>query len=601
MCRKKDACGLLPISFMLNTVDLVEPAIAARLSGGDKTLLEGGLRSDDAAAPAPDTRSDLQKYLYKLFGFTYYDEIFDLKEPIAPQMYKIHNVGLYAHYAALGLVYAIAGLCYNFCYYVYDGSDNVCANAQSLIFVPWGLKIFFAMFTDSYRPFGTRRKVYIIGSWVLVMLLCLILALCANELSVGAWIGVSIFMQALLMIADVPADGYSVEIGQLEGEAERGMVLSNGQKYRFAFTVLGGFIQAVLVNGPTTNDSDCNIAIQSCWSWGLTVQQYYALIFVILFFLMIPIFFLREIDPKTIPHHTLREHSLELWQTLKNPTTMYLMIFVAGNGLFSNMAPITTTYVQYILIELTNFQSGITAIVTYCAVFAGIAIFQRFFIQRNWRMTLYLSITLNQIVGLLWILVYHDTGNLLDPWFTIFITLNQYVAQGISQVLFSMAVIELARPGQEAITFELIISVANSASQLSTIIATQLLHPLGATTCSSNYVDDDSCQSHQVNLNDENTYDETNGPRKFTNYQLVVLSVNIISMFIFTQFLPRQKDECQSWKELGESGKFFLSPSKVGWVSATIAVLILLYQMICTAILLNPATSCLPAFGGSGC
>jgi hypothetical protein len=32
-------------------------------------------------------------------------------------------------------------------------------------------------------------------------------------------------------------------------------------------------------------------------------------------------------------------------------------------------------------------------------------------------------------------------------------------------VLFSLAVIELARPGQEATTYELIITVANSASE----------------------------------------------------------------------------------------------------------------------------------------
>lgn len=586
----------------LTQSDLVDKDSAARLSSVDKTLLEKGQRSDfHSTNNNKSDQSDFSKTIYKLFGLTYYDEVFDLNQPIGPQMYKIHNFGLYSHYAALGLVYAIAGLCYNFCYYVYDGSDNVCANAQSLIFVPWGLKIFFAMFTDSYRPFGTRRKAYIIGSWILVLLLCLILAFSANDMSVGAWLGVSIFMQALLMISDVPADGYCVEIGQLETGAERGMVLSTGQRYRFAATVLGGFIQAVLVNGPTTNDSDCNIAIQSCWSWGLTVQQYYALLFVILFILVIPILFLREVDPKNIPQHSFSEHSHELWQTLKNPTTMYLMIFVAGNGLFSNMAPITTTYVQYVLIELTNFQSGVTAVVTYCAVFAGIAIFQNFFITKNWRMTLYLSITLNQIVGLLWILVYHNTFDLLNPWFTIFITLNQYVAQGISQVLFSMAVIELARPGQEAITYELIISVANSASQLSTIIATQLLTPMGATTCSSNYVDDDSCEAHQVNLNDQDTYKDTNGPTKFTNYQLVILSLNIVSMFIFTQFLPRQKHECQEWKLLGEKGEFYFTPRSVGQISAVIAVLILLYQMICTVILLNPATSCLPAFGGSGC
>jgi hypothetical protein len=41
-----------------------------------------------------------------------------------------------------------------------------------------------------------------------------------------------------------------------------------------------------------------------------------------------------------------------------------------------------------------------------------------------------------------------------------------------------MAVIELAKPGQEATTYELIITVANSASLLNGILSTQLLTPM---------------------------------------------------------------------------------------------------------------------------
>jgi len=281
---------------------------------------------------------------------------------------------------------------------------------------------------------------------------------------------------------------------------------------------------------------------------------------------------------------------------------MFLLIFVFGNGMFSNMVPITTVYVQYILIQLTNLQSGITAIVTYCAVYAGIFIFQKFFITKNWRSTLYLSVSLSQTLGLMWILVYYNVGGLINPWFTIFITLNQALAQGISQVLFSMAVIELAKKGQEAVTYELIISVANSASNLSTIVATQLLTPMKATSCDTNYVDDDStCESNQVNLNSEDTYRDTNGPRQFTYYQLLILGINIVSVLIFTNFLPRQKDECHEWKMLGESGKYWLSPTRVGQISVVIAVVVVSYQILAGAMLFNPSTACLPAFGGGGC
>jgi hypothetical protein len=108
--------------------------------------------------------------------------------------------------------------------------------------------------------------------------------------------------------------------------------------------VLGGVIQAFLVNGRTTNDSDCAISLQDCWSWGLPVKQYYAVIFVILLVLLvlcirIPILFFREIDCSDIPQHTLEEHTHDFWETLKNLTTMFLLIFV-----FGNMVPITTSF-----------------------------------------------------------------------------------------------------------------------------------------------------------------------------------------------------------------------------------------------------------------
>ena len=108
----------------------------------------------------------------------------------------------------------------------------------------------------------------------------------------------------------------------------------------------------------------------------------------------------------------------------------------------------------------------------------GIKVFQTYFIQSNWRNTLYLSIGLSNVLGLLWLLVYWNVGGLLNPWFTIFITVNQALAQGVSQVLFSMAVIELAKRGQEAISksLSLVLSLSHSLS------LSPLLTPLLPTT-----------------------------------------------------------------------------------------------------------------------
>ena len=78
-----------------------------------------------------------------------------------------------------------------------------------------------------------------------------------------------------------------------------------------------------------------------CWSWGLSVGQYYKLLAGVLFVLALPIFFLREVSSKHIPTHTFGEHFLQLWETLKNPTTLFLLIFVSGNGAFSQLTPVS--------------------------------------------------------------------------------------------------------------------------------------------------------------------------------------------------------------------------------------------------------------------
>lgn len=403
------------------------------------------------------------------------------------------------------------------------------------------------------------------------------------------------------MLADVPADGYSVELGRIEKEHERGTILSTGQFIRFLATMCAGVIQATLVNGTNTNASDCGVGVLDCWSWGLSVGQYYMLLSAIFVVISIPIFFMREVSSKNIPVHTFGAHAKDLWETMKNPTTLYLLFFVAGNGTISQLTPITYNYVQYTLINLTNLEAGIQVIFTYLGVAVGVKIFQVFFLNKNWQTTLYLSFGTMQIMGLAWILCYWNVGGLLNPWFTIFITVNQQLAAGISQVLFSMAVIELAKPGQEAITYELIVSVANSALTVCVIVATQLLTPFDALTCSEGGDDDGVCKGNQVNTYSFSTYRHTDGPQKFTTYSLFVLGISLASLFVFTPFLPRTKQECAEWKELGESGRFWLSPTATGALSAAIAVILVGYVTVASVAILDPDTSCMEVFGGSGC
>ena len=397
------------------------------------------------------------------------------------------------------------------------------------------------------------------------------------------------------MIADVPADGYCVELGKFESEEERGQVLATGQRIRFTCSIFAGIIQAVMVNGVKTNPPGCPINAENCWGWGFTVGQYYGFIFCILFVMFLPILRMKELDGKHVPTHTFKEHAHELWETLKNRTTLYLLIFVVGSNMLSFMSNIVAIYIQYDVLGINNFQSGIAFAVSNLAVVAGVKIFQTFFINKNWRITQYLSSIFNAILGLLWLLVFNNVGGLLNAWFTIFINLGQTFAQGITQVLFAMAVIELAKFGQEAVTYELIVSAANAAAIVSYIVSTQMLPLEKANLCENSGTDDVTCTDDQVPT--KNFLDHS-GPSRFSKYTLIILGVNIGATLIFTQFLPRQKWECAKWKEEGEKAG---SPAWVGVAGIVIAVAIIFYGIATIFLLLDPRTSCLPAVGGMGC
>jgi MFS family permease len=349
----------------------------------------------------------------------------DEDEKLIPDMWSYHYIGLYCQYGAIGLLYGTSGALLSLCVYVYDGSPNLCANAQNIMFFAWSFKIIFAIITDIYRPFGMRRKPWMILGWSITLLLLFILAIIADKLTASTWLVVLLFTQFFAMFSDVPADGYSVELGQLEPKHRRGQILATGQMVRFSFCILAGFIQAIFMNGPSTNEDGCQISFTGCWSFGLTINQYYALLFVIVFFLCIPILCLKELDASHIPQHKLSHFTHEIWETLQNLTTFYILIFIIGVASLTNFKSVVNTYMQYYVIELNNFQAGIDTITTYIALAAAIWVFKSYLLNADWRRTQYVSTIGASMLGFVWILVFYNTGGLRDGWFTIFIDLDQ--------------------------------------------------------------------------------------------------------------------------------------------------------------------------------
>lgn len=130
-----------------------------------------------------------------------------------PDMWSKEYIGLYSQYAAVGLLYGSSGTVIPFCVYTFDGETNVCSNSKNIVFFAWSFKLFFAILTDCYYPFGYRRKSWMLLGWLGVLLFLFILTIAADSMSISVWLGMLMIVQGFVMLSDVPADGYSVELG----------------------------------------------------------------------------------------------------------------------------------------------------------------------------------------------------------------------------------------------------------------------------------------------------------------------------------------------------------------------------------------------------
>jgi hypothetical protein len=119
---------------------------------------------------------------------------------------------------------------------------------------------------------------------------------------------------------------------------------------------------------------------------------------------------------------------------------------------------------------------------------------------------------------------------------------------GLTEILFAVAVIEVAKPGQEASTYEFLSTVLNNGWSFALMLSSQLLIPLHSGGCTD---DQDNCDPSSVNISNVSKYQGTDGPWRFTKYCLLLNAISIVGVVVFTRYLPGSVSECHAWKEKG--------------------------------------------------
>merc|ERR1712196_519105 len=106
----------------------------------------------------------------------------------------------------------------------------------------------------------------------------------------------------------------------------------------------------------------------------------------------------------------------------------------------------------------------------------GVWLFRRYFMATNWRFTCCWTGLLQQLETIFVFAVIYDFAGIGQSGaFYCFGDVIVNIVSGIAQVVSSLATIEIARPGLEATTYELLVTVHNCAIAFNTNIVNTLL------------------------------------------------------------------------------------------------------------------------------
>lgn len=514
-------------------------------------------------------------------------------------------IGLYCNYALIGLINGclVAVIAKPICMYVFDGVANEkvtysqCNMGATLLQMPWNFKVFYAFLVDRVRLFGARRKYWMICGWTVSLALLGLGALFVDSFAKDQnWPAYMYLMMGTCfcyMFANVAADGLVVELSQLEPPERRGYIMTTAQMVRFGTTAGILAFNAILTNGPAMYPPTPGADLpKTLFDFGLNIWQLHLMLFV----LAVPIYItmvvcIDDAPPSPDGQEQERETSVDalknMWLTLKSKAMFMMIIFNVGFITIAHLGEPTSPALASIVVPTPILLSTSSLLGQLLFVF-GVWIFRRYFMNVNWRFTCCWTGMLQQLETMfIFAIIYDFAGIGQSGAFYAFGDFFLSLVSGIAQVVSSLATIEIARPGLEATTYELLVTIHNCALAFNTNIVNTLMPVFNI---------------NEITGGENGTYTADGGANKdkyntyMTQATLVCAGIQICGTLFFMWFLPATKEMCHTWKE---DTRFHKT-----WVAVTgfcIAVVVFFYSITLSLFTLFPATSCLKIAGGNGC
>eukprot|EP01038_Epipyxis_sp_PR26KG_P012294 gene12294-16485_t len=197
-------------------------------------------------------------------------------------IYRKENMAILMSYLAVGVVSSFISTPLNV--YLVETLEaepqmqNTIAILQTL---PWSLKLVFGFLSDAVPIYGMHRKPYLTMGCLLYSAAFIVYALVRSDNI--AWLSFCTFTGTLGLIElDVMADTMCVQRSKFEPEDRKGQMQSSFYSIRFAGSLIGAILGAIICNKKT-------------WGWGLDYFQVSFINGLIPFFLVTPwLFSLKE-------------------------------------------------------------------------------------------------------------------------------------------------------------------------------------------------------------------------------------------------------------------------------------------------------------------
>jgi hypothetical protein len=393
-------------------------------------------------------------------------------------------------------------------------------------------------------------------------------------------------MCAFYIFSDVAGDGMTIELSRFEPPESRGYILTTGQMIRFTTTIFANLLGIIFMNG---HDYVAPNKAEKAFAFELSFPAiHYVLVGICLPFFFGMVFWLK--DPprdETKAHHSTKEIVTELWELMKTKVMLFLIVGMLLNMAVASLINPAQNVMQQI-VKPSSLNQGVGSMFGNVIFLVGVWIFRTYLMDRNWRYTFIatgLIMALNAVF--MYIMIYNVGGIGQNPWFFVFGNNVLSIIQGVSQVLSSLAVVEVAPRGFEASVYEFLTTMHNAGITLNLNLM-GIFQPIFGV---SNII----APGHDYH--NETPEMQAKDNRDMAAATTFTLVVNIVGVLIVAFMIPKDKAQCKEW--LDAPG--FWKTTANGVLGSIIGWGCLLFSLTVSFLGIIPSTMCLPIAGGDGC